>query len=400
MPTAQTNHSTLDIAPAASLHLAFELSASKWLLAFGTASSNSFRQVGITAKDLIALDREIARARKHFSLPEAAPVYSLYEAGRDGFWLHRRLLSQGIQNLIVDPASIQVNRKARRAKNDTLDVRLLLSQLQRYLAGERNHMRTIHVPSPEDEDRRLPEREQISLKGERTSLSNQIHGHLACVGLDVRVDGKLPERLAALRLWNGKPIFPELMARLLRLFERWKLADKQIKTLEREQIRRLKHDDSPQATMTRKLMGLRAIGVGSSSLFVNEIFGWRQIRNRRQLGSLTGNIPSPYDSGQSHREQGITKSGNRHVRWMAVEIAWMWVQSQPKSALTQWFHRRFGDSNPRTRKVGIVALSRKLLVALWKYLEFDIAPEGATIVHWTAKFGRRAPAESPEVQLG
>jgi transposase len=389
MSATHATQSTTAQAIAPRLDLALELGWNNWRLAFGTPSSPSVRQVTICARDLAALTREIRRARLRFGLPDDAPVRSVYEAGRDGFWLHRALVARGVENIVVESSAIEVDRRARRAKNDAIDAARLLGLLQRHFNGEANRLRVVRVPAPEDEDRRHQQREHIALQEERTRHSNAIKGHLAMVGLSTIVDAKFPERLAALRQWNGEPLPCELHGRLLREYELWKLVDSQLRTLLKAQLRRVRDDATPHVEQVRQLLTLKGIGPKSTWLLVHEIFGWRRIRNRRQLGALVGLIPSPYDSGQSRREQGISKAGNRRVRWMCVELAWMWLQYQPRSALAEWYQRRFGQGNARARKVGIVALARKLLVALWKYLEFGEVPEGAELMPWNKKLNGR-----------
>jgi transposase len=374
------------------LYLAFDLGWTSWNLAFTIGMAQKPRLRTIPARDLDALQREIRLAKQRFGLPDDSPVLSCYEAGRDGFWLHRYLTHDQIQNLVVDAASIEVNRRARRAKSDALDVAKLLTMLIRYHGGEHALWSVIHVPSPEDEDRRQPHRELMALKNQRTEHSNRIKGLLANLGLDIVVDEHLPKRLEELRQWDGKPVPTELRARILREFERWELVDRQARDRENAQRRAIRRDDNPEVEKIRLLLDLKAIGPTSATLFVREFFGWRQIQNRRELASLAGLAPTPYASGDSHREQGISKAGNRRLRWMAVEIAWGWLRWQPNSALSRWYRRRFGEGNARARKVGVVALARKLLIALWKYLDRGEVPEGAEYTPWQKKLNGRLPA--------
>jgi transposase len=386
----------LDSTPNAApkLYLAFELGWTSWKLAFTTAMAQKPRLRTIPARDLDGLRREIERARRRFDLPDDAPVVSCYEAGRDGFWLHRWLDAEGIHNLVVDAASIEVNRRARRAKSDRLDAVKLLTMLIRYHGGEHKLWSVVRAPSPDDEDRRQPHRELIAVKAERTAHSNRIKGLLASLGLDVVVDEQLPKRLELLRQWDGAPVPAELTARILRELERWALADRQARDLENAQRRAFRDDATVDVAKLRLLLDLKAIGPMSATLFVREFFGWRQITNRRELAALAGLCPTPYSSGDSRREQGISKAGNRRLRWMAVEIAWGWLRWQPDSALSVWYQRRFGQGNARARKVGIVALARKLLIALWRYLERGEVPEGAAFTPWVKKLNGRMPAGS------
>jgi transposase len=376
------------------LYLAFELGWTSWNLAFTTAMAQKPRLRTIRARDLDGLQREIRRAKQRFDLPDTAPVVSCYEAGRDGFWLQRYLDQTGVHNIVVDAASIEVNRRARRAKSDRLDVAKLLTMLIRYHSGEHKLWSVVRIPTPDDEDRRQPHRELIAVKGERTEHSNRIKGLLANLGLDVVVDDQLPDRLGLLRQGDGMPVPPALTARVLREFERFSLADRQAHDLENAQRRAFRDDATADVDKLRLLLDLKAIGPMSATLFVREFFGWRAITNRRELASLAGLTPTPYASGDSQREQGISKAGNRRLRWMAVEIAWGWLRWQPNSALSLWYQRRFGSGNARARKVGIVALARKLLIALWRYLDRGELPEGAEITPWEKKLNGRMPVGS------
>ena len=374
------------------LYFAFELGWTSWNLAFTTAMAQKPRLRTIPARDLDALQREILLAKQRFALTGDATVLSCYEAGRDGFWLHRYLQHHAVTNLVVDAASIEINRRARRAKSDRLDVGKLLTMLIRYHGGEHKLWSVVRIPAADDEDRRQPHRELIAVKGRRTEHSNRIKGLLANLGLDVQVDEQLPESLGLLRQWDEAPVPTELTARILREFERWALSDRQARDLENAQRRAFRDDETVDVEKLRLLLNLKAIGPMSATLFVREFFGWREIKNRRELASLAGLAPTPYASGDSQREQGISKAGNRRLRWMAVEIAWGWLRWQPNSGLSRWYQRRFGEGNARARKVGIVALARKLLIALWRYLEEGEVPEGAEFTPWEKKLNGRLPA--------
>jgi transposase len=319
-------------------------------------------------------------------------VRSCYEAGRDGFWLHRYLTAQGIKNSVVDAASIEVNRRQRRAKSDRLDANKLLSMLLRYHGGEKVWS-VVQVPSVADEDRRHLHRELMEVKSERTQHINRIRGLLANLGLAAtKVGGDFLEVLSELRTWDEQLVPPGLQARLRLEFERLQLMQQQISLLERQRDQEIRESSAAAVEPVRKLMGLRSIGANSAWVFSMEFFGWRQFRNRRELGSLGGLTPTPYNSGDSAREQGISKSGNRRMRYMLTEIAWSWLHWQPDSALSQWYRKRFGQGSSRQRKIGIVALARKLLVRLWRYLEWGEVPEGALLVDWHSKVNGRAAA--------
>lgn len=375
MSATHTIQSTPTTAPV--LYVAFELSWLTWKLAFSVGVGQPPRIRTIPARSAGLVLDEIHKAKVRIGLPDDTPVVACYEAGRDGFWLHRFLVHHGIQNIVVDSASIEVNRRKRRAKSDRLDAIKLLSQLIRWHNGENNVWKIVHVPTVANEDGRQLHRELIELKDERTLLINRIKGLLAGLGLDILVDHRLPERLEKLRQWDGEELPPALKARILREFERWQLVERQISELETQRAREIREDSSAQGEQIRRLMSLAGIGPNGAWLLVREIFGWREIRNRRELGSLAGLAPTPYNSGDSRREQGISKAGNRLVRWMMVQLAWGWLRYQPDSELSWWYIRRFAHGNSRLRKIGIVALARKLLIALWRYLKTGEVPAGA-----------------------
>jgi transposase len=362
------------------LFLAIERSTSEWKLGFSTGFGQKPRRRSMLAGKVAVLQAEIVAAKKRFQLPADCRVVSCYEAGRDAFWLHRYLTKSEIENIVVDSSSIEVNRRARRAKSDGLDVGKLLTMLMRHDQGERKVWSVVRVPSPEEEDRRQLHRELRAIKKEKTRTTNRIKGLLASQGVLVRgrmdLSGK---RLDAIRLWDGSPLPPGLKSRLKREWEQVLLLKQRIATLVAEQRRALRESVEPDIQKIKQLSTLRGIGGGSSWTFVREFFGWREFKNRRQVGGLSGLTPTPFQSGETNREQGIIKAGNRHVRANAVELAWSWVRYQPKSKLTLWFMERFADAGSRARKVGIVALARRLLVDLWRFLEYGVLPEGAVL---------------------
>lgn len=368
------------------LYLALELGWTEWKLAFAAAAADNPRLRTIAGRHTAALLQEIAKAKKRFGLPDDAPVVSCYEAGRDGFWLHRYLEAQGVANSVVDSSSIEVKRRGRRCKTDSLDAGKLLSMLIRWHHGEKKVWSVVQVPGVADEDRRQLHRDLLELKGERTQHGNRIKGLLAGCGLALAEVGEdFPEVLRGLRTWDGATVPEQLQKRLLREHERWQFVDRQVRDLENERARQIRTSDKEPVQKVRKLLNLRGIGANSAWLYVMEFFGWRHIKNRKQLGALAGLTPTPYDSGDSAREQGISKAGNRRLRTMAVEIAWSWLRYQPGSALSAWYQRRFGSGNSRQRRIGIVALARKLLVALWRYLETGAVPAGAQTLDWKTK---------------
>jgi transposase len=380
MTTATPNeHYTAMHATEPLLFLAFELSEKTWKLGFTTGHGQQPRERSIPARHQERLLHEVAQAKRRFGLPETAPVVSCYEAGREGFWLHRFLQAHGITNQVVDSSSIEVNRRKRRAKSDGLDVRKLLTMLIRAQHGERGVWRVVNVPSIAAEDQRHLHRDLETLKQERASTTTRLKGLLSSQGIRLTSVSKLPEQLEALRLWDGSPIPSGLRRRVLRVYAHHEFLSQQIAELEAE--RRALLESSPEASIekVRQLMQLKGIGINGAWLLVMEFFGWRELKTRREVGGLAGLTPTPYQSGESAREQGITKSGNRHVRWMTTELAWSWVRYQPESALSCWFRERFGGGGKRLRRIGIVAVARKLLIALWRFLETGLLPEGAEL---------------------
>jgi transposase len=288
--------------------------------------------------------------------------------------------------VVVDSSSIQVDRRQRRAKTDRLDVQKLLKMLVRYEQGEGDVWRVVRVPSVAEEEARQLHRELEVLHREQTSHSNRIKGLLACCGVTLEVNRHLAKRLKELRLWDGSGLPVDLHARLLREFARMQVVNRQIRVLEKERARRIRREEKdPAVAQVRTLLRLKGIGVNSSWLYVREVFGWRGIKNRRQIGAIVGLTGSPYRSGSLDHEQGISKAGNRRMRAMAIEIAWGWLHFQSQSALSRWYEERFAHGGKRLRRIGIVALARKLLVALWKYLETGVPPEGAELSDWQSK---------------
>ena len=367
------------------LYLALELGWTSWKLAFAAGPRSAPRRREMLARDVAGLAEEIAEAKRRLKLPADCRVVSCYEAGRDGFWLHRWLLAQGVQNVVVDSSSIEVNRRQRRAKSDRLDVEKLLSMLLRYAGGETKLWSVVQVPTTEEEDARQLHRELLTLQEEATQHTNRLKSFLATCGLSLEIDKHFPKQLKELRQWDGQPLPVALQQRLLREFERLQVANRQSRQLQEQRAKEVREKNSQEVEQVRKLLGLKGIGIRSSWLYVHEFFGWRKFRNRRQVGALAGLTPTPYASGQTDHDQGISKAGNKRMRWMAVEIAWCWLHFQPESELSRWFYARFGQGSSRQRRIGIVALARKLLVQLWKYLQTGVPPAGATLSDWQPK---------------
>ena len=374
-----TAHKGQYIRNQADLYVAFELGNKEWKLGFTVGFGQKPRERTVLAGDLGGVKREIERAKRRFGLSKRARVLSCYEAGRDGFWLHRYLVHIGVRNLVVDSSSIEVNRRARRAKTDKLDLGKLLTMLMRYDHGEWKVWSVVRVPTVEQEDNRQLHRELWALRGERTRHINRIKGLLASYGVRMRVDRGFLVRLETKRLWDGRLVPEGLKRRLVREYERFEMVNRQIDEIKQQRADLIKTSKDPDVAMVRQLLTLRGIGPNSSWLYVKEFFGWRGFRNGRELGSLAGLTPTPHQSGDEARERGISKAGNRHVRSTAVQIAWAWLRWQPESKLSRWYQERFANGSGRLRRIGIVALARRLLIDLWRYLKDGVIPEGAQL---------------------
>lgn len=358
------------------LYLAMELSKTSWKLAF----SDGGQKVRTTAVHGGAVDAVLrsCTAMKHkFGLASDAPVVSCYEAGRDGFWIHRLLTAGGVTNIVVDPASIEVDRRERRAKTDRLDASKLVMQLVRHVErGDR--MRAVRVPIPSEEDARRPGRELERLKKERTSHSCRIKALLTLCGVEAsKLSSGFGRLVAVMRQADGTPLPAYLREELSREAERLELVRKQVAELERARAARLRSGTGRAAQIAASLMLLKGIGPNAAMTYSFEFFSWREFKNGKQVGAAAGMTGTPYDSGGSSREQGISKAGNRRVRAIAIQVAWQWLRNQPASKLSRWYMDRFASGGSRARRVGIVALGRKLLVALWRYVDQGVVPEGA-----------------------
>jgi transposase len=307
--------------PTECLLLAFELGQRAWKLGFTVGMGQRPRFCQIPGGAVSALVAQIARAKRHFGLPDGAPVISCYEAGRDGFWLHRYLLAHGVTNHVVDSSSIEVNRRARRAKSDRLDLGGLLSLLARHVQGDRRVWRVVRVPTVTDEDARHLPRTLERLTADRTRLINRLKGLLVTQGLSVPVDKDFLDRLQTVRLWDDTPLPAGLCDRLTRDWTQLQHIEQHLRELKAARSARQPSPDTPTGCAIVKLQTLRAIGPTGGWTLATEIFGWRSIRNGRQLGALVGLAPAPYQSGESHYEQGITRAGNTHVRRIMVQLA-------------------------------------------------------------------------------
>jgi transposase len=367
------------------------LSNSTWKLGF--SDGDKMRIKTVEAGDLEALDQEIGKSRARFRLEADCRVVSVYEAGRDGFWIDRALQARGIENRVVDPASIEVNRKQRRVKTDRVDAESLLRLLIRYDSGERQALAVVRVPTVVEEDQRRLHRERDRLIKERGAHSARIQSLLVAQGLRRKVGPGLLAELAELKSPAGYALGADIQEEIRRESARYELVDGQIHALERTQQERLKAEEarmqnaqaqgenggSGALRQVARMLKLRGLGPVASWVLAMEFFSWRAFRNRRELGACAGLTPTPYTSGEMQRDLGISKAGNRRIRRLLVEVSWLWLRYQPESALTKWYQQRFANGGNRMRRIGIVALARKLLVALWQYVEEGVVPEGAVL---------------------
>jgi len=357
------------------VYVAFELSAKEWKLAmtWGFGVEPWLRTV--PAGDLRGVERAIGQARTRFGLSADAAVVSGYEAGRDGFWIHRALTQLGIANRVVDSASIEVNRRARRANTDRLDALKLVQMLVRVCYGEQKVWSEVHVPTAAEEAARQVSRERTALTQEQTRVINQLRGGLTTWG------AALPSRRrrdwwATVRDWAGVALPAEVQARLARAAARLAVLEEQIAELDGQQQAAVRH--AAPASALRQLVQLKGVATTGASVLLDEGLVWRAFRNRRQIGGLLGFAPTPYDSGASVREQGISRAGNKRLQTISIQLAWSWLRWQPQSALTQWYRERFGQGK-RARRIGIVAVARRLVIALWRYVTTGVVSAGAIV---------------------
>jgi len=363
----------------ATLFVALELSKAKWLVGLHSPMADKVSRHTIAGGDAPALLMLIgaARRRAEASLGGTVRVVTCYEAGYDGFWLHRLLVAHGIANQVIDPASLLVNRRARRRKTDRIDLAGLLRTLMAWHRGEPQVCSMVRVPSPEEEDRRRRGRERERLVKERVQHLGRVKGLLMTQGVRDFQPARRGwrDRLEALRTGDGRPLPDCLKAEIARECRRLALVDEMLDELERERDAASDGKAPQQAALLTKLRG---IGPTSAHLLAGEVFH-RDFANRRQVAAYLGLEPSPWQSGQVDQDQGISKAGNRRARRVAIELAWLWLQHQPDSGLSRWFKDRVGVARGRVRRIMLVALARKLIVALWRYLASGVVPEGASM---------------------
>jgi transposase len=370
--TARANDTTL--------FASLELSKSKWVVTINSPGSEKFSKHLVEGGDgaglIDLLSRSRAKAEQRCGVQVKAIV--IQEAGLDGFWIHRLLLAHGIESHVVDAASIAVDRRHRRAKTDSIDGEMLLRALMAWARGERRVCSMVRAPSLEEEDRRRLTRERGTLLKERIQHTNRIKGLLS--GQGVRDYNPLRrdcfERLEAFRTGDGRELPPMLKAEIRRELDRIAVVTTQLATVERARDALIRTDAEERNNPAALLLKLKGLGPEFASLLWLESL-FRNFGNRRQVAAYGGLAPSPWQSGGVERDQGISKSGNRRLRKTMIELAWFWLRHQPDSALSRWFHARVGAAKGRVRRIAIVALARKLLVALWRYVTQGVVPEGA-----------------------
>jgi transposase len=364
------------------IFVAIELSQKSWLVTLHSPDRDRISRHKIEGGDhagLLALIGKI-KARAAEKLGSAPRVVSCYEAGYDGFWLHRLLQEAGITNFVFDAASIAVEQRSRRAKTDRIDGELMLRTLMAYLRGEPRVVRIVRVPSVTEEDARRASRERDRLVQEQTAHTNRIKALLRLLGVAVGT----PRRrnwlawLEQQRDWRGQPLPPHLLAEVKREHARLMLIREQIAALEQAQVTETSAVPTAMSERRQLLQRLKALGPAFSATLVNELF-YKDFRNRREVAAYCGLAPSPWKSGGIDLEQGISKAGNHRARLKAIELAWLWLRHQPDSALSQWFRNRTANAGKRARRIAIVALARKLIVALWRYLSTGLVPDQATM---------------------
>jgi len=362
---------------------ALELSKTTWVCAFSAPGDGKVVVHKIKAGEV---DRLIgfldgSKVKAEHQLGRPLQIVLCYEVGYDGFWLARLMIARGIRTVVFDPASFLMPRRGRRAKTDRLDAEGMTRTLRAWLGGNRDVARDVQIPSVEQEDAKRIERERKYLVEGRTSIVGRIKGLLALHGIwlsSKRISRDLSKRLDTLRTGDGRPLAPLLRRDIERMLRHYEFVCQQIAEVVADRSKALAEDRFPQAEKVRHLATLGAVGETTATILVAEVYH-RSFETRRHVASFVGLAPSPYNSGDTDRDRGISKAGTKLARQTLVELAWFWLRYQPNSRLSLWWHERFGDKGMRGRKVGIVALARKLAIALWRFVEQGVIPEGATL---------------------
>ena len=361
------------------LYMSLELSQKEWLLTMGIAGGGRRERFRVEPGDGGRIAAVVVEAKRRLKLAADTPVRSCYEAGREGFWPARLLASLGIANLVVDSSSIEVSRRARRAKTDRIDGDALLRMLWRHWSGEKQVWKIVRVPTVAVEDERQASRGASTLIEERTRYRNRIRSLLLLHGVrQVRIDHRLPERLPGMRDWAGELLPPGVQARVVESWRVLQAVEEEVAAHRRAARQRVRTGETIAAQSARKLVQLRGIAERSATVLGDELFT-RDLRNRREVGALTGLVSAPYASGETRHDQGLMRSGLPGVRRVAVQLAWAWLRYQPESALSRWYERQFGRGSAALRRLGIVAVARRLMIALWRYVKYDVLPEGAAL---------------------
>ena len=372
-----TTRSELGSVRDAMLYVAFELGKTDWKLALTTGFGVAPWVKTVAAGDLKAVARVITQARQRWGLVAPTRVVSCYEAGRDGFWVHRAVTTLGLANRVVDSSSIEVNRRARRTKTDRLDAIKLVAMLVRVCAGEEHVWREVHVPTEAVEAARHRSRERTALVKDQTRLRNQIGSWLATWGCRVsRRAQRAAQWWTTVRDWQQAPLPAPVQARIAQATARPARAPAPRSAPSVTPGARVA-TAAPTSAVAR-LVHLKGVARTSATVLVEEGLEWRAFRNRRQVGGLLGFAPTHYNSGTATRDQGISRAGNAHLQGVSIQLAWNWVRWQPLSAITRWYRARFGDGR-RARRIGIIAVARKLVIALWRYVTQGVVPTGAIL---------------------
>jgi transposase len=367
----------------AAIFISLELSRSIWLItSLSPGLGEKMSKHSVRAGDVAALLARFSELKRKASerTGKSFPIVVIQEAGLDGFWLHRVLQNEGVESHVVDPASIATSRRRRRAKTDKIDGEALLRALLAHKRGEPRVCAMVKAPTPEEEDRRRLCRERKALIAERIKHVNRIKGLLFSQG----VSGYEPlhrdrrERLESLQTGDGRPLPGHLKAQILRELDRLELLLKQIKAVEGERDALLVEQDVATPAPAAMLLDLKGVGPEFAAVLWSEGL-FRHFDNRRQVAAYAGLAPTPWQSGSVDREQGVSKAGNPRLRTTLIQLAWLWLRNQPKSALALWFKERLDSNGGRLKKTLIVALARKLLVALWKYVTAGVVIEGAIV---------------------
>jgi transposase len=365
------------------LVLALETSSKDWVLAAHVPGTGQVKAKQVIAPSADSLEAAIGGYRRRAAAggQTVERVILVYEAGYGGFWLARWLQAHGIEVHVIQPSSVPVERKKRRAKSDNIDADLLLRTLLAWLRGEPRVCSMVPIPDETAEDARRPSREREELVRERISLTNRIGAVLTTLGVDgfspLRKDRR--KQLEALRTPFDQPLPEHAKAKIVRSIDRLELVMAQIAALEDQRDAVLEQDAPGMAQrMIQALVLLRAIGAQTATVLVYEAFV-RHFSSGKALGSYAGLTGTPFNSGGAEREQGISKAGNRRLRATMGELAWLWVRYQPESTLSKWFRERLAGAKGRMKKILIVAMARKLLIALWRYATHGVIPEGAVL---------------------